>query len=775
MFSAIFISATHDYATYDKAVAAPYLRRAFTLDAIPEKAEITLTGLGFYRLFINGKDITKGLLAPYISNDDQIVYYDKYDLKPYLAVGENVLGFLLGNGMHNCVGGNVWDLDLATYRSAPKLAFALELDDTVIEADERVLTHASPILFDDLRCGVHYDARNEICGWNLPNFDTTDWAPAIPVEPARGKAVLCHADPIRVYNELAPCSITPDVYLGEYRMSNTEHNHWNTLFYDATEDSGRAGYLYDFGQNNAGIFRLKIRGKAGQRIVLQAAELDPKDGKLSYSNISFQPGGYVQRDIYICKGEGEEIFVPDFTYHGYRYIWVYGITEEQATKDLLTYLVAGSDLKTRGDFSCSDEIANKLWDASLRSDRSNIYYFPTDCPHREKNGWTGDASVSAEHMTQKLAMEDTYKAWLQSIRGAQREDGALPGIVPTAGWGFEWGNGPIWDTVAFNLPYYTWRYRGDTEIVLDNADMMLRYLNYALNRRNERGLIAIGLGDWCPVFKGPADYDAPLELTDTVSVMDCARKASVMLRAVGRGEQADFAESVYTTLRNAIREHLIDFDTMTVLGSCESSQAVALALGVFEPAEKPEAFTRLVEFVELADEHIDTGFFGARYLFDALSACGADDLAYHIITRTDAPSFGNWVAEHDATTLYEAFNESDGGCTASQNHHFWGAFSGWFIRTILGIRINPAEHDPKNVDVAPKFIEKLDSAKGFYDTVCGKLSVEWNRSGDEVYLNVEAPQGVYGNIRLPFGYRFADYAKHAYLPLASGYYRLERL
>lgn len=774
MFSAKFVSATRDHATYDRSVAAPYLRRTFVLETLPEKAEITVTGLGFYRLFVNGKDITKGLLAPYISNDDQIVYYDKYDLSGLLTVGENVIGFLLGNGMHNCVGGNVWDLDLALFRSAPKLAFALTLDDTVLEADEKVLTHASPIRFDDLRCGVHYDARAEIVDWNRAGIDTSDWTPAIPVEPARGKATLCTADPIRVYEELAPVSITPDVKLCDYAMGNTEHNHWSTLFYDATNDNAQCGYLYDFGQNNAGIFRLKLRAKAGQRIVLQTGER-LEDGKLSYRNIHFQPDGYVQRDIYICKGEGEEVFVPDFTYHGFRYVWVYGITPEQATNDLLTYLVAGSDLKKRGDFSCSDEIANKLWEASLRSDRSNLYYFPTDCPHREKNGWTGDASMSAEHMTQKLAMEDTYKAWLQSIRAAQREDGALPGIVPTAGWGFEWGNGPIWDSVAFNLPYYTWRYRGDTEIVLDNAEMMLRYLDYALTRRNDRGLIAIGLGDWCPVFKGPSDYDAPLEFTDTVAVMDCARKASVMLRAVGRNEQAAFAEAAYTALRGAIRENLIDFNTMTVLGSCQSSQAVALALGVFDAGEKGEAFTRLVEFVELADEHIDTGYFGARYLFDALSACNADDLAYHMITRTDAPSFGNWVAKHGATTLHESFGRLGRVCDASLNHHFWGGYSGWFIRTILGIRINPAERDPKQVDIAPKFIEKLDSAKGCYDTVCGKVAVDWTRSGDEIALHIEVPQGIYGNIILPFGYRFASHANHACMPLASGDYRLIRL
>lgn len=774
MFSKKFISATHPYATYEKSVAAPYLRRSFTLTSAPEKADFTVTGLGFYKLFVNGKDITKGLMAPYISNDNQMVYYDRYDLTPHLTKGKNTLGFLLGNGFHNCIGGNIWDLDLADYRSAPKLAFALELsvggEQQRIEADETVVTHPSPLLFDDIRCGVHYDAQKELPGWAEPDFDDSGWTPALPVEPARGDAVLCTAEPIRVYEELSPVSITPGVLLAPYRHRPEPMP--SETFYNSAEDDAKEGYLYDFGQNNAGIFRLKIKGTKGQRLVLQMAERLDDKGRPDFSNIGFYPDGYSQRDIYICSGKGEEIFVPDFTYHGFRYVWVTGITPEQATKDLLTYLAASSDLKRRGDFSCSDPMVNQLWEVSLRSDRANLYYFPTDCPHREKNGWTGDASMSAEHMTLKLGMETTYKNWLASIRGVQRQDGALPGIVPTAGWGFQWGNGPIWDSVAFNLPYYTWLYRNDTDIIRDNMEMMMRYLNYVLTKRDKNGLIHIGLGDWCPVGKGCDAYDAPLELTDSLAVMDCARKACVMFRAVEAELQASFADSVYAALRRDIRRHLVDFNTMTVAGSCQSSQALGLALGLFDPAEKSEAFTRLVEFIEQRDEHLDTGYFGARYLFPVLSDFGEEELAYRMITRTDAPSFGYWI-KNGATTLYESFDR-DGGCSASLNHHFWGSFTGWFMKTMLGIRVNPLETDAKNVDILPKFIEELEYAEGYYDTLCGKLSVRWERKGGHIQLTLEVPEGLYGSVALPFGYRFGDNG-HACRSLASGSFTVDRL
>lgn len=776
MFSRKFVSAAAaaEYGTFQKPAPAPYMRRSILLEKVPASAEITVCGLGFYKLYVNGRDITKGLLAPYISNSDQTVYFDKYDVAEYLVAGKNTFAFMLGNGFQNCIGGGIWDLNVGTYRSAPKLAFAIELSDgkekTVIEADEQVTTHPSPIIFDDIRCGVHYDARMEISGWNLPDFNDSEWKPAVKVECPRGEFLLCGADPIRVYNELPPVKITPNVNLDTYQPRNDVAVE-SDIFYDPTDDNSKSGYVYDFGENNAGIIRLKIKGEKGQRIIIQTYERPNRvTGLPDYGNIRFYPDGFVQRDIYICRGGEEEIFVPDFTYHGFRYCWVSGINETQATKELLTYLVASSSLKIRSGFKCSDEITNKLWEASLRSDLSNFYYFPTDCPHREKNGWTGDAAVSAEHMVMKLGVENSYKTWLASIRNAQSYEGAIPGIVPTGGWGFEWGNGPIWDSVIFALPYYTYIYRGDTDIIKENTVMMMRYLDYISRKRDERGLIHIGLGDWCPVGKEAADYDVPLEFTDTAATMDSARKAALLFRTVGLDNQAEFAENLYYELRGAIRENLIDFNTMTVLGSCQSGQAIALALGVFEPAERSEAYTRLLEFIESREDHLDTGYYGARYIFHVLADFGDADLAFRMITRTDYPSYGNWIAR-GATTLWESFfSENENG--SSLNHHFWGDISAWYLKTITGIRVNPQENDIKRVDIAPKFIEALDNAEGYYDSVCGRISVKWQRDGGDIKLNIEIPDGIHGNILLPFGFKTGD--KYT-LPLKTGEYNLTKI
>ena len=181
MFSTKFIAATKEYSTHEKFIPAPYMRKSFTLEALPKKASLTICGLGFYKLYLNGKEITNGYLASFQSNPDDVLYYDVYDVKPLLKKGENVIGIQLGNGFLNCIGGQVWDFDQAAFRSAPKTALALETEKGVLfEADESFKTHPSPILFDDMREGEHYDARAEIEGWADIGFDDSAWDNAIP-------------------------------------------------------------------------------------------------------------------------------------------------------------------------------------------------------------------------------------------------------------------------------------------------------------------------------------------------------------------------------------------------------------------------------------------------------------------------------------------------------------------------------------------------------------------------------------------------------------------
>ncbi|MEE1049871.1 MAG: family 78 glycoside hydrolase catalytic domain, partial [Clostridia bacterium] len=656
-------------------------------------------------------DITKGALAPYISNLSHYCYYDLYDISDFLFEGENAIGIILGNGFMNAFGGFIWDFEKADWRGAPMVSAELtaesENETFSLITDETFKVHPSPIYFDDLRMGTYFDANKTIRGWNEPAFDDSLWDNAFKAEYPGGEIKLCEADPIRITKEITPVSVT----------------------------KCREGYIYDFGENNAGVCRLKINAEPGQKIELYHAET-LKNGELDVDSTIFRRPQcediyrqYGQKDIYIATGSGVEEFVPDFTYHGFRYVLVKGITEKQATKELLTYLVMSSDLRTIGEFHCSDETVNKLFEMAMRSDRSNFYYFPTDCPHREKNGWTGDASMSAAHMMLLYDTTKSWTEWLRNIRKAQTEQGELPGIVPTAGWGYEWGNGPAWDSVLFNLPYQLYKCRGNLEVIKENADAMMKYLEYAMSKRSEDGTIAIGLGDWVPVGKNSSSYDAPLALTDTLMVMDIANKAKTMFNAIGKASYADKAYEIYTTLRATLRNTMIDFDTMTVKGECQSSQAMSLYYGLFEDNERDESYKRLRELIAKNNNSFDCGFLGIRALFHVLSDFGDTELALEMITKKEYPSYGNLI-ERGETTLVEQFLPED--MVTSHNHHFMGDISRWFIENIAGVKII----NSKKAEINIKPPKSIDYASFSYELPSGKISVSWKREGDDIKVDV---------------------------------------
>lgn len=715
-----FIKATYKKNELNDHVPAPYFRKSFCIDKLPENAEIAICGLGFYRLYINGKDITKGPLAPYISNPDHYCYVDKYDITSLISEGENVIGVLLGNGFMNPVGGFVWDFDKADWAAPPCLALECTLkngeDVTVIEADTTFKTHSSPILFDEYRFGEFYDARHELDGWNEPGFDDSDWASALPADRPRGEFKVCEAEPITVTKKLKPVSIT--------KLEN--------------------GYLYDFGENTAGICLLSVDAVEGQTIVMDHCERLSGGEKFSDSNIIFGSGYYsensnrVYRTSYTAK-DGRAEWLPHFVYHGFRYVLASGITEAQATEELLTYYVMSSDIEKIGSFSCSDERINTLYSMVDNALRSNFYYIQTDCPHREKNGWTGDASLSADFCALMYNTEKSWREWLCNIRKAMRDDGALPGIVPTGGWGFAWGNGPTWDSILFNLPYQLYKLRGCTDVIKENAISMMRYLNYIIGRRDEKGLVAVGLGDWVPVGKSASKYDVPLAFTDSVMVMDMARKATEMFTAVGLSVYADYAHRIYEEMRAAIRLHLIDFETMTVSGDCQSGQAIGVYYDVFNDDEKPAAAERLVEFIHAKDDAFDCGFIGMHAIFHVLSEFGYGELAFAMITRKEFPSYTQLI-DMGHTAMIEQFRFEEDGVTirSSHNHHFLGDINRWFTYSIAGLR--PVSAD--KVVICPDFISSIDSASASYKLPAGEACVSWERKNGEIFLAVSAAPSV---------------------------------
>ena len=720
IFSKKFISRTAEFTTLEKNIPAPYFRKSFSLEKLPESAEITICGLGFYELYLNGEKITKGRLAPYISNPDDLLYYDRYEIAGKLQAGENVIGILLGNGFLNNPGGYVWDFEKAPYRSAPKVALAFEADEKLLfEADESFKTAPSPILFDDYRMGEIYDARKEISGWNRTGFDDSNWQNAISATSPKGEPRIAEVEPIEIGAEYEPTEII--------------------------ESEG--GYLYRFSYNIAGVCRLNITAAAGQKIVLTHGEF-VKDGKLELENICFNDETSLNRfhrDEYLCK-DGKQSYMPSFAFHGFQYVFVEGVTEKQATKGLLTALFLHSDLQSAGEFSCSNETVNKIQENTRRSTLSNFYYFPMDCPQREKNGWTGDAALSAEQIMLNFSAETSLREWLRNIRAAQTEEGELPGIVPTSGWGFEWGNGPAWDTVIVQLPYYIYKYTENREVLEENFSAIYRYFKYAMKKADGDGLFAYGLGDWCQTAH-EWDYDTDLRITDTLTLMDFCEKAERISFVLGKEkEEKEFAVA-RERIKSAFRKAFVIGGKIKEEFATQTSVAMAIHYRAIEETEISAAKEQLLALIKEKDFHFDVGVLGARTLFRVLSDLNEPDLALEMIVRPDFPSFGYHV-NRGATTLWEGFLElredkieTKSGCTVkSINHHFWGDISAWFYRCLGGININPDFTSPKTIVIDPVFPKDVDWVKASRICSNGVISVEWKRIDGKIELKVNAPK-----------------------------------
>ena len=741
VFTRNFICADFGVGTLASPSPAPLLRKSFTLDKEPENASLLITGIGFYRLFVNGLELTRGHLSPYVSDPGLIVAFDKYDIAPYLTEGENVIGVILGAGFRgNFVGGYRTSLAMGD----PLLGLVCDIDGEIFEADESFRVHSSPILMNDLRVGEHYDARleKETEGWTCPGFDDSEWKAAHRADTPRGEQRICAAPPIKHRYTLSPVKI------------------WR-------EDDG---FIYDFGQNGAGLLVLHTDLPEGRRISAEFAEY-LWDGKFYNETITGGPRteeypNGSQNYVYVSKG-GEQHYKTSFTYQGFRYAKIYGITEEEATPELFTFEVMSSEMRERGSFSCSDEILNAIQYMTREATYSNMYHLPTDCPHREKNGWTADAAISAVHMLLNVEAEGVFNEWMHSVAASMAPNGSMPGCVPAPpGMFYDAWNGPGWDSVLVELPYRLLELRDDPRSARTAASAMFRYVAYTLGRRDERGLVHIGLHDWMP----PHDtVKAPLELTDTLICGDIARKAALIYHTLGMKELSDFCLSAAKSYREAVRRHLIDLDTCIAAGSCQTSQSMAICLGAFDDSELPKAYEALVRFVEEIDFHVDCGCLGMRYIFRALSLAGRSDLVYRMVTNPTAPSYADMVLRGE-TTLAEDFN-AKGERINSRNHHFLGDVSGWFIDTVCGIRVNPQmEASLKNgvtgegfthfdgasrVDIMPSLPDELSFAEAHHETPYGTVKIRLERVREDwIRMNVTADSSLHGRILPPEGYKF---------------------
>ena len=684
------------------------LRKIIYLSEL-RSAECLVCGLGFYVLYLNGKKVGSDVLSPSFTAYDKRALYMKYDVSGYLRKGKNVVAVKLGDGFYNQTTRDVWGFYQAPWRDCVKLLFELKAGGkTVCVSDESwKCTYDGATTHTAIRTGEYYDARKED-GWREFGYDDTAWRQAQIVAPPGGILRPQKLPPICECEELEAIDV------------------WKT----------KKGWAFDFGKNIAGYVRLKYRGRRGATAVLSYSEkLDGKE--LDQSNISalVPDADEFSTDKYTFCGAGEEVWKPEFVYHGFRYAELSGV-ENPPDRSALTAYFVHTDLRKKGTLHTSDELLDWIYEAGIRSFLSNFHGFSEDCPHREKNGWTGDAAISCDYAVWNFEMKEAYKKWLEDICDSQRENGQLPGIAPTGSWGYNWGSGPAWDCALFFLPYVLYRETGNREcfdVVYRAAE---KYLAYAAYYRRG-GLVCYGLGDWCP----PDLPDLKLmsnELSDSCYYYAMQAIMAMMCKERGEGKKAErYARSAEET-KSAIRKKYIRADGVDTDG--QGALAEVLYFRIVEGTEAEKLAQRLAEKVKEDNYKFKVGILGQKALLEALSSYGYTHEAYRAVARYDFPSYGYWK-KNGATTLWENWDGS-----GSRNHHMYGGVLDWIFRYIAGIRNTGTGYD--TCEIVPYFFAEDCSAEAETETPHGKLSVAWQKTAREFVCEAEIPRGVNAILKL---------------------------
>jgi alpha-L-rhamnosidase len=701
------------------AKAAPIFRREFSLDGKIKQARAYFCGLGYGELRVNGQKAGDHFLDPGYTRYDKRVLYVTQDITPLLKRGRNTIGVMLGNGWFNVQAKAAWDFDKAPWRAAPRLLCSvhIEFEDgrkVVVGSDGNWKCTTGPIVFNTIYGGEIYDARLETPGWDSPGFDDSAWPSALLVAAPKGRLVAQAMPPIKADGEFSPA-----------RLSEPKPGI----------------FVFDFGQNLAGYADLKVRGPAGARITMKYGERLQTNGMLDQRDIAvhlarFDASQRFQTDTYILKGQGTERWHSRFAYYGFQYVEVTGFPGKP-DRESLRAVATHSAVPVAGNFECSNPLLNKIWRAARWSYLNNLQGIPTDCPHREKNGWTGDAQLACEQGLFNFDGASVYEKWLNDLDDEQQPGGELPGIVPTSGWGYQWGNGPAWDSAFLLIPLYLYQYQGDAQPLRAHYDGMKRYVDY-LTRAAKDGIVSIGLNDWAPYQTA-----TPADITSTAYYYRDALVVSLAASLCGKSDDAARYAELAGEIKTGFNRHFYNPTTGLYGNGSQTSLSCALYQGLAEPQNSRRVLESLIANIEARNHHIDAGILGSKYLLNALTEGGRSDVAYRVAAQKDLPSWGWWI-EQGATTLWEEWNG-----TSSRNHIMFGEVAAWFYKALAGINPDPAAPGFKHFFIRPRVVGDLTFARAEYNSIHGKIVSNWRRENGKFNLQAVIPPNTTATIYVP--------------------------
>ncbi|MGD8777380.1 MAG: family 78 glycoside hydrolase catalytic domain [Ignavibacteria bacterium] len=717
-----------------KTHVSPLLRKEFIAKRKIKQAWGYISGLGYSELYINGEKIGENVLDPGQTNYDVFSLYVTYDITDKIDKGRNTFGIMLGNGFY---GQNIGFVDWLEYDSPRvKAKIWIEYENGVIDSivtspDWKVSSGA--IQYDNVYAGETYDARSEKDGWNENGYDDSLWLNASIVKSPNDSLRSQMLPPIKRRGVITPAKIIK-----------------------GNDDK----WIIDLGQNIAGWVKIRVKESPGKEIKMRFAEnLNFEGNELDFTSTGHLATGVKQTNIYICKSNDWEEWEPRFTYAGFRFVEISGLTQKPDYETVVGIPVHTS-FDVRGEFICSDSLLNKIQEISLWTILNNVHSVPEDCPHREKCGWLGDAHSTAETDLFNFDMFRFYVKYMRDIksqlgRGGETYKGekATPGIPANIAPGrrvcqearVDWG------AAIVLIPYYLYLYEGDISVFREFYPNMKDFIKYVERYESPEGIIMNGYGDWCPPG---GRMECPPELSSTAFFYRTLNILNIMAKKFDDNQYAEWCEEKMMSVKeNFNKAYLkrIEGTEHWHYGS-QTADVLAYKFGLI-PNDKLESLTNslVYDVEEKHDEHISTGIHGQRYIYSSLCDLGYGDIAYKLLTTPSFPSLA-YIISCDFTTWPETilrYKDTGPSSYESHNHPMQASFAAFFYETVAGIRPKIDAPGFKEFILKPNLLKKIEWQKTTYESTYGSIVSNWNCNENSFTWEIEIPCNTTAQIYLP--------------------------
>ena len=663
--------------------ASPWLRKSFELSAVPSRASVCVNIAGTAELYVNGQKVGTDVLTPAVSDHNRQVFYNTYDVTPFLKKGSNTIGLWLGRG---------WAHGVPLVRA--ELRAVIKRQPWMLGTDASWKARLSNYRWIGKRHwnnfgGERVDANTAVPDWNQITFDDSSWTNAVESAAPKGEAVAQTAPLNRIGKEIPAVAMT---------------------------DLGGGKVEIDFGTALTGWLRLRMPALAKGTVV-----------KMTFADVRRKAGDYQhfnQVSEFVSAGGVGEVFQHKFNYAGFRYVIVEGLPSAPAKEDAVALLIE-SDLETAGSFECSNELFNRIHRVNQWTQRClNLGGYYVDCPHRERMGY-GDGQVATEGFMTSFNAYGYYRKWLCDWRLRQGADGGLPHMAPFG----DGGGGPGWPGL---LAATTWRhylYYGDRRVLDENFDAIRRYVDHLETRCTNNVLRAYGgkwdfIGDWVPPNRGMDTKNWPspqaAEFFNNcyrIYQMDLLRKMAVVL---GRQEEVERCQTRLAAIRPAVQAAFYDKAAGHYVIDEQAYYVMPLMTGVVPEPERASMSKKLEQNILVKNQgHLDTGMLGTYFMMEYLREADRNDLVFTMFNQTTHPGWG-YMLEQGATTLWEQWNGH-----WSQIHSCFTSPDNWFYQGLAGIRPDPAGPGFKRIIIKPAIIGDLTWVKAHHDSPYGRIVSNW--------------------------------------------------